>query len=98
MGKISGLPLNTAVVGTDLTVIVETASGQTKRVLFSDLVLSVLSQMSSSGVSKRTTIMDEVALTSQSISTSFADITNASGSITTSGGDVLFFLDMTYLS
>lgn len=96
MVKITGLPQNTSPAANDLTVIVETASGQTKRVLFSDLVLSVVSQMSVTGITKRTTVIDEIAGASQSITTSFTDVTNATGSLTTSGGDVLFLVEFTY--
>jgi len=47
-------------------------------------------------LSVASTLLDEVQAATQSIGTSFTDVTNTSTTFTTRGGDCIFWLDLTY--
>jgi len=86
MVKISALPPDATPTGTDYIVVNDTESSNTKRVLLSNLV-------------RMTTIYNEVAMASQTITAAsgMSNITNfTTGSLTTYGGDVMLHLQMTY--
>lgn len=88
MVKISALPLDSTPDATDYIVLNDTTLGNTKKVLLSNL-----------NTTKLTTVYNEQAMTTQTITAAsgMSNITNfTTGSITTTGGDVMFHLQLSY--
>lgn len=80
MGKLSALPQDTAPTGDDYTVSVDTTSGQTKKVLLSDLLSYIYNNKPTSNI--QTTTITPANFTTSSVS--YTDYTGVSVSITTS--------------
>lgn len=98
MPKISTLPPDSAPTGDDYTVTVDTGTNQTKKVKISDLVLAIVNQMTTTAITKRTTVMNEIAGANptQTISTTFTDVTYWSSNFTTSGGEIIIHAHFSY--
>ena len=89
MVKISALPLDSTPDSTDYIIVNDTTSSNTKKVLLSAL-----------NTTKLTTIFNETAGIVgvwTNATTTFSDVTNwTGGSITTTGGDVIFHIELSY--
>lgn len=96
MTKITQLPQDTSPTTDDLTITVDSTSGQAKKLLLSDLIVLIGNTLSTTYATKRTTIFNEQNASSYTNATStMSDVTGwTGGSITTTGGDVIFSIDL----
>jgi len=100
MGKISQLPPDSSPSADDYTVTVDSSTNQTKKVRLSDLVTSVVNQMSSTAITKRTLLFDNAGgIDTQTIGTTFTDTTWwTEKTFSTTGGDIVIHVALTYFA
>jgi hypothetical protein len=102
--KVSELPTDTTPTGTDYVVVLDVETNTLKRVKISDLFSQALigstgladlavstAKIATNAVTKATQVWNNLSAGSQSItSTSFVDVTYCTGTLVTTGGDLLF--------
>jgi len=95
MVKITTLNQDILPTGDDYTITLDVGSSSTKKVKLSDLTSLIVNTIPKNTITKRTLVMNEIATTDQTITTTFQNVANWTGTFTSYGGTVYFHTNFT---